>query len=432
MKPKIVIYIVFILSTIFPSFAVSQLKDKSLDNADMNRESYYLEPLVFYQKDSLNGRLDLYVELFPESLQFKYNPSAGRYEASIDYTVIIKNSSDNIFYNNIYTESFSNTEAEQKNLSNKYVFSLKQFILPPGQYKLNFNIRDKNTSNESSKDIDVTVNDYSSKKLSYSSIMLLSDYKIDAEGKKDITPIVDGNIGNYKEFFLFFDIINNSDSMIYKEYAYRIYNEAGKNFAEGNFNYYLQPGENKNIERIPESNFIIGNYKLDIVDKNQNEIVVHRFIKYYWSDLPVNIKDLDAAIDQLIYIATSDQLSYIRKGKTFEEKERRFLKFWRDKDPTPNTPRNELMSEYYSRIKIANERYSHYVPGWKTDMGMVYIIYGNPSNIDRHPFDSDAKPYEVWDYYDSNKRFIFVDYSGFGDYRLITPFYDEEKTKLHF
>jgi hypothetical protein len=69
-------------------------------------------------------------------------------------------------------------------------------------------------------------------------------------------------------------------------------------------------------------------------------------------------------------------------------------------------------------------------------MGMVYVIYGEPGNIDKHPFgDSETgydKPYEIWDYYDISKRFIFIDDSGFGDYRLITPMYDREATRIRY
>ena len=57
---------------------------------------------------------------------------------------------------------------------------------------------------------------------------------------------------------------------------------------------------------------------------------------------------------------------------------------------------------------------------------MVYITLGPPNNVDRHPFDYDAKPYEVWEYYDQNLQFVFMDETGFGDYRLITPMYGDE------
>ncbi|MDP3683995.1 MAG: GWxTD domain-containing protein, partial [Ignavibacteria bacterium] len=73
----------------------------------------------------------------------------------------------------------------------------------------------------------------------------------------------------------------------------------------------------------------------------------------------------------------------------------------------------------------ANAHFTHYTEGWKSDMGMVYIILGAPNSVDRHPFEYDSKPFEVWEYYQINRQFIFVDNTGFGDYRLTTPFYND-------
>jgi hypothetical protein len=82
------------------------------------------------------------------------------------------------------------------------------------------------------------------------------------------------------------------------------------------------------------------------------------------------------------------------------------------------------MEQYYARVEYANKHFSHFMEGWRTDMGMVYIMFGPPSNVERHPFDIDSKPYEVWAYYDLNYQFVFVDSTGFGDYRLITPIWE--------
>ena len=79
------------------------------------------------------------------------------------------------------------------------------------------------------------------------------------------------------------------------------------------------------------------------------------------------------------------------------------------------------MEEYYARVAYANKHFSHLGDGWKTDMGMVFVLYGAPENIERHPFDANDKPYEIWYYYNLGRQFIFVDHSGFGDYRLTYP-----------
>lgn len=82
------------------------------------------------------------------------------------------------------------------------------------------------------------------------------------------------------------------------------------------------------------------------------------------------------------------------------------------------------MLEYYRRIDHANRNFEAYRrEGWQTDMGMVYVSLGPPDYIDRHPFAVDSKPYEVWDYYNLNRQFVFIDYTGFGDYRLVNRDY---------
>lgn len=139
---------------------------------------------------------------------------------------------------------------------------------------------------------------------------------------------------------------------------------------------------------------------------------------------PRSVQDLDVAIEQLRYIAKDDELSILRDASTPEEKQTRFLEFWKKRDPNPNTPRNEKMEEFYARVEYANKHFSHYITGWKTDMGMIYIIFGAPNSVDRHPFEVDSKPYEVWSYYDLNYSFVFVDQTGFGDYRLESPLWE--------
>ena len=141
----------------------------------------------------------------------------------------------------------------------------------------------------------------------------------------------------------------------------------------------------------------------------------------HWKGLPGVITDIDKAIAQKVYIATPDELDYMEEGETIQEKTKRFLEYWKKKDPSPNNDENEIFDEYFRRIAYSNDNFSNYIEGWRSDRGMVYTILGAPNNIDRHPFEYDSKPYEVWEYYDLNRSFVFLDQTGFGDYRLITP-----------
>jgi len=138
-------------------------------------------------------------------------------------------------------------------------------------------------------------------------------------------------------------------------------------------------------------------------------------------NMPLFITDIDKATEQLRYIAKGSEIDHIREATTPDEKQKRFLEFWSKHNPDPKASYNELMEEYYSRVEYADKNYTNYMEGWKTDRGMILIQFGPPQNIERHPFNSDNKPYEIWYYYDQNREFIFVDETGFGDYRLVYP-----------
>jgi GWxTD domain-containing protein len=136
--------------------------------------------------------------------------------------------------------------------------------------------------------------------------------------------------------------------------------------------------------------------------------------------IPQFITDLEAAIRQLKYIASSEEYSKMKKALP-AEREQLFKDFWKRQAEVNNSTADELMDEYYERVKYANERFRTNHEGWDTDRGRIYIRYGEPTDVERHPFEPNTRPYEIWFYSHLARRFIFVDYTGFGDYSLITP-----------
>jgi len=134
------------------------------------------------------------------------------------------------------------------------------------------------------------------------------------------------------------------------------------------------------------------------------------------------VYDIDLGIKQMRYLLKGDKRKMF-KGKNKTEREELFYQFWKSKDPTPNTEVNELMEEYYSRVAYSNENFNSWGQGWETDMGMVYILFGSPDEVQRsNPTSSSQTIYQVWTYYNLNKQFVFKDLNGFGDYRLDSPF----------
>lgn len=423
MKNRIII--AAILMVLICSHAVIS-QDKTgnpFPNLNMGREYFFIDPLVFYPLDSSIGRLDVYIEMPLENLQFKKIGSSDNYESSVEFRIIIKDFLDQQIFTQTYNEKITQSRNEQKNVSRSTVTTLKSYFLKSGFYKVNFTLKDKNSGNEYLKDFSVNVLDPRTEKVVASDIMLLSDYFVDDKGEQEITPLISGNIGTMESFYIFSEVLNNSGEEFTKTLNIKTYDSKDKVVFDTIVSVPLKKGKNSVIQKIYTDDYTVGNYKMKIFD-GIKEITGTTFV-YKWGDIPISVKDLDEAVSQLIYIATTKELDHINNAPNEEEKLKRFVKFWKSIDPSPRTPKNEIMIEYYNRIKIANERYSHYIEGWKTDMGMVFIIYGNPSVIDRHPFESDSKPYEIWTYYDINRQYIFVDYTGFGDYRLTTPIWDQ-------
>jgi len=78
----------------------------------------------------------------------------------------------------------------------------------------------------------------------------------------------------------------------------------------------------------------------------------------------------------------------------------------------------------------ANQRYTSLIKGWRTDRGLVLVRFGEPEYVRRKLHSFNYEPYEVWVYERIGRQFIFVDKTGFGDYQLLVPIWDE-RTRLY-
>jgi GWxTD domain-containing protein len=162
-------------------------------------------------------------------------------------------------------------------------------------------------------------------------------------------------------------------------------------------------------------------------------------------------KELDSAYkiwltDEVPYIITDAERDAFLSLQTNEDRENFIEQFWLRRDPTPDTPENEFKEEHYRRIAYANEHFASGVPGWKTDRGRIYIIWGKPDDIDAHPSggqynrtdkegggETETFPFETWHYnylegLGNNIDLEFVDTTGSNEYHLSTD--PEEKDAL--
>lgn len=416
-----ILFTIIVSALLYSSSIFSQIEKPRID-------LFNLDVLNFYSSEGTRSRVDIYVEIPLKNMEFKKSKTVkNTFVARFDLNIDVKDKDGNIIYNNVSKEEVNTKETGQEYLSQNSQILTRNLFLPPGEYLVAVSVYELGTKKRSEKEREIKVEDFSTPPLSISDVMIVSRLSSN-EGKKIITPDVQRNVGIVDTFYLFYYVYkNNDDAKV--DVNCRILDNDKKEVYSKSETIDFTTGvafQNQLFMAVPTADLGYGKYTIEISAASSNyKAETASYFENVSPDFPMPLKDIDQLIEQLQYIAKDDELDHMRDGKTDAEKQKRFLAFWKKKDPSPGTKRNEVMQEYYSRIMIANKLFSTtYSQGWKSDMGMVYVIFGEPSNIERHPYDMDAKPYEIWDYYDDNKQFVFVDNTGFGDYRLITPIWD--------
>jgi GWxTD domain-containing protein len=140
--------------------------------------------------------------------------------------------------------------------------------------------------------------------------------------------------------------------------------------------------------------------------------------------------------EDVVWIITDEERAAFKQLSNDEERDNFIEAFWQRRDPTPDTEENEYKEEHYRRIAYANEHFPAGIPGWKSDRGRIYIMYGPADEVDSHPSggtyerpmeegggETSTFPFEDWRY-----RYLegigqeviieFVDTCMCGDYHM--------------
>src|ERR1700752_3018622 len=153
------------------------------------------------------------------------------------------------------------------------------------------------------------------------------------------------------------------------------------------------------------------------------------------------LKELDSQYRQwlnedVVYIISPEERQAFLQLDTNEEREQFIEQFWMRRSATPDLPDNDFKEEHYRRIAYANEHFASGIPGWKTDRGRMYIMWGPADEVESHPtggtYDRPMEegggstttyPWETWRYrymegIGENIIWEFVDPTSSGEYHL--------------
>jgi GWxTD domain-containing protein len=210
---------------------------------------------------------------------------------------------------------------------------------------------------------------------------------------------------------------------------------------------------------LPIDDLPSGQYSLTVrVVDDQSQTIAETSGRFniQWPVFALKDQKYDVLLEQLRVIASREELQKLSRLDE-ADRQRGLFEFWQQRDPTPGTPQNEALDEFYRRVRYAS-RHFRWIggEGWKSPQGQIYLMHGQPDEIRRyksaavfrasegwtlprrgwpsnHPeefpspalvrtaFPYDNTVYEVWEYDQLNRRFVFVDTRGTGIYELIDP-----------
>ena len=384
-----------------------------------------------FWEDTENAFLEVYYKIPYSELQFIQRDKI--YQATFDIGVVIYDATGKQIVGKHW--QYPVIISDHHELSVSYAYSQIRFGINPGNYKIKIRVEDVNTKAAGFLESSIDINSFPTSAPALGKIQfgekLNSENPIEAFSKqgRQIIPNPDRHYGeNQKELVYYTELYDAQMSGNY-QITHRIIDFADSLQYTKNDSIVIASLITPITHVLSVENYADGKYELIIeatnlqtqqTSKIQNEFYIS------WSPIAWG-SDFKETLNQIMYIATPEELKQFKslKNATQEKRSEFLIEFWALRDPIPSTPQNEYMIEHYRRYKYANENFGGTASGWRTDMGRIYIKFGEPDEIERHPFNFDSRPYEVWIYYKCGYRFIFIDEDGYGRYNLVSPISEE-------
>ncbi len=384
--------------------------------------------LFNFQGENGESSLTLYVRVKYSKLTFL--KQGETFTATYEIVASFLDSRGAMVCEKLWTDTVSTTKYAQtisKDLAREMSFNVS---LPPGNYTAVIQFRDKESGRSSEQRRSISVKNFKREEPSISSIMIVRT-EFDTAGRVEYSPNLSSVVSlSSKEVGpqVYYEIYN-AEKYETLTLKYSITQRTRREQIIDTYRRTLTPAgrQTRVLDTLSSQKIRGGDYLLTIGIEDKNQRIIDESSIVFLvrvQGASFLIQDIDKAIEQLEYIATWEEISKMREAKTYEEKVKLFNEFWKRYDPSPGTEENELQLEYYSRIEYANQNFSSYAEGWRTDMGRIFVKYGMPDFIERQPPMMNQRPYEIWEYQQHNLRLIFVDVSGFGNYRLLRPEWD--------
>jgi GWxTD domain-containing protein len=390
---KKVLFISVFLLFVISSCHIGKITTSNLSYLyDRDMTSYIPEYVVYHVNDTISR---IYYRFNSGSLLYVKDLNEDHFSAKYSFQTELYESYDMKIVMDSGTVSFSDNE----NKSERNIYGSLDVKAPSGNdylLKLTFNDLNKHTSVELY--IDINKTDVNSQQ----NFLMLD---------KDSLPVFDNFADSSSEFRLLCN--NDKVQKIFIGYYDRVFPVSSPPYSMTSI---------KPFEYAPDSLFTVP------VNNGFSEVIKFPYKGFYHFQSDTSQTSgitLFRFYDDFPKITTADQmlfpLRYLTSKNEYEDliimknKKEAVEKFWLDL--AGNTDRaKEMIKLYYNRVQCANLYFTSYLEGWKTDRGIIYIIYGMPNIVYR------SEKIESWIYgEDRNMLSITFSFS-----KVENPFTDND------
>lgn len=369
---------------------------------------------LIWSPDSSGQRLDVYVSVREAKLRFDREGTSfvAAYTCSLHLSGQIPLSRE--MDRKIVRDSYPTSE------QNSYDAFLVSFPVSGGEHTLQISITDDESRAKSVRAYTISIPEIFSKPLVLSGIMFLARYDTSG-GTRRITPFILSNAGLLPDTLRFFTVLSSKrssdDSLSFDVYKIQS-KETNMHTFNDQMNVYqplaYNPCENDidtilvykhsmasgfkegisfvfgNIPKPPPGNYLL---TVEVKDDSVNSSVSTLQFQVHNKDFPDVSNNLGAMVSSLNYIAAINEVKNIVAGRTDSSIKANLIGFWKEHGGLAK------MAQYYQRVSQANQFFTSCLEGWRTPMGMYYIVCGSPDNVD-----CEGEWDEKWTYYQSSTQ----------------------------
>lgn len=377
-----------------------------------------------------NGKsiLEIYYSVSQQSLL--YIKTENTFEAAALVRITITDiPGNNIIFSNIYKSPSIVNDTTKSKISQKLIGQVN-YILDDGNYRLSILGSDFNDSTKLDLfEQDLKIVSSKAGEISISEIELSTSIKKSENQESpfykntlEVIPNPSGLYGmNLNELYYYYEIYGLMESNISEEY--------NVNYSVYDLNNINLISTDKKFRRKTESKADFGKFIIDSLErgsyffrvtvtdtlKKVNFSAEKKFYIFKNTSSVVNStkddeflrsefskkseQEIQDDYKKMTYILSDQDKSKFKDLQNINDKRKFMYDFWKAKDYNPNTQVLETKIAYFKRVNETNKMFKEaYTEGWKTDRGRIFILYGKPDDVEKYPFESQSKSYEIWKY----------------------------------